>query len=50
VNKPGVDVGMGIAVGSKWRGKFYAEAKYNRIFLSGPFHMDYVPVTFGYRW
>jgi hypothetical protein len=50
VNRPGVDVGMGIAVGGKWRGKFYAEAKYNRIFLSGPFHMDYVPVTFGYRW
>jgi hypothetical protein len=50
VNKPGFDAGMGIAVGSKWRGKFYAEAKYNRIFLSGPFHMDYVPVTFGYRW
>lgn len=50
VNRPGVDIGMGIAVGGKWRGKFYAEAKYNRIFLSGPFHMDYVPVTFGYRW
>jgi hypothetical protein len=41
VNKPGVDVGMGIAVASKWHGKFYAELKYNKIFLGGPFHMDY---------
>jgi hypothetical protein len=50
VNKPGVDAGVGIAVGSKWHGKFYAELKYNKIFLGGPYHMDYEPITFGYRW
>jgi len=49
VNKPGVDAGVGIAVGSKWRGKFYAEMKYNKIFLGGPYHMDYENITFGYR-
>jgi Outer membrane protein beta-barrel domain len=49
VNKPGVDIGMGFAFGSKWHGKFYAEAKYNRIFM-GQYHTDYVPVTFGFRW
>jgi hypothetical protein len=50
VNKPGVDLGIGLAFGSKWHGKFYAEAKYDKIFLGGYYHMDYVPVTFGYRW
>jgi Outer membrane protein beta-barrel domain len=49
VNKPGVDAGMGIAFGNKWHGKFFAEARYNRIFL-GTHHTDYVPVTFGFRW
>jgi hypothetical protein len=49
VNKPGIDVGAGVAFGNKWHGKFFAEAKYNRIFM-GQFHTDYVPVTFGYRW
>jgi hypothetical protein len=49
VNKPGVDIGMGFAFGSKWHGKFFAEAKYNRIIM-GQFHTDYVPVTFGFRW
>src|SRR6185312_864482 len=45
VNKPGVDAGIGLAVGGRWPGKFYMEAKYNKIFLGGPFHVDYVPVT-----
>lgn len=49
VNKPGVDIGAGFAFGSKWHGKFFAEAKYNRIIM-GQFHTDYVPVTFGFRW
>ncbi len=49
VNKPGIDAGMGIAFGSKWHGKFFAEARYNRIF-EGNFHTDYLPVTFGFRW
>lgn len=50
VNKPGFDAGLGIAFGSKWHGKFYAEAKYNKMFLGGIYHVDYVPVTFGFRW
>jgi Outer membrane protein beta-barrel domain len=49
VNKPGIDAGAGLAVGTKWHGKIFAEAKYNRIFM-GNFHTDYVPVTFGFRW
>ena len=49
VNKPGVDIGAGMAFGSKWHGKFFAEAKYNRIFM-GQYHTDYIPVTFGFRW
>ena len=48
VNKPGIDVGAGIAFGSKWGGKFFAEARYNRIF-TGNYHTDYIPVTFGFR-
>lgn len=48
VVKPGVDAGMGISFGSKWGGKFFAEARYNRIFL-GNRHTDYIPVTFGFR-
>jgi hypothetical protein len=49
VNKPGIDAGAGIAFGTKWHGKLFAEARYNRIFM-GTFHTDYVPVSFGFRW
>ncbi len=49
INKPGVDVGAGIAIGTRWHGKIFAEARYNRIYM-GQFHTDYVPVTFGFRW
>jgi hypothetical protein len=49
VNKPGIDGGAGIAIGTKWHGKIFAEAKYNRIFM-GNYYTDYVPVTFGFRW
>jgi hypothetical protein len=49
VNKPGVDIGTGFAFGSKWHGKFFAEAKYNRIIM-GRLHTDYLPVEFGFRW
>lgn len=48
VNKPGWDAGVGIAFGSVWHGKFFAEAKYNRI--AANYHTDYLPVTFGFRW
>ena len=50
LNKPGVDAGMGVAFGSKWGGKFFAEAKFNRIFVGRDLYFDYVPVTFGFRW
>jgi len=49
VNKPGWDIGAGVAFGSMLHGKFFAEAKYNRIFMSNA-RADYVPVTFGFRW
>ncbi len=50
VVKPGVNGGAGIALGSKWGGKFFAEARYNRIYMGSNAHTDYVPVSFGYRW
>jgi hypothetical protein len=52
VNKPGMDVGAGIAFGRKWNGKFFAEARYMRIFMGNRFANDteYLPVTFGFRW
>jgi hypothetical protein len=49
VNKPGIDAGAGIAFGSKWHGKFFAEARYNRIFMRNS-HTDFIPATFGFRW
>ena len=48
VNKPGFEGGAGVAFGSKWGGKFFAEARYVRI-LTGQYYTEYVPVTFGYR-
>ncbi|MBV9770506.1 MAG: outer membrane beta-barrel protein [Bryobacterales bacterium] len=50
VNKPGWNGGMGVAVGTKWHGKIFAEARYTHVFLSNGMHADYVPVTFGFRW
>lgn len=52
VNKPGMDIGAGIAFGSKWHGKFFAEARYSRIFMGNraPNDTEYLPVTFGFRW
>jgi len=49
VNKPGVDAGAGIALGTRFHGKVFAEARYTRIFFSNG-HADYLPVTFGFRW
>lgn len=49
VNKPGFNVGAGVAFGTKWRAKIFAEARYNRMFL-GNAHTDFLPVTFGVRW
>jgi opacity protein-like surface antigen len=49
VNKPGVNGGLGLAFGTKWNLKFYAEARYHRI-IFGDRHADMLPVTFGVRW
>jgi hypothetical protein len=48
VMKPGVNIGAGLAFGSKWKGKFYAEARYHRMMFRNS-HTDYIPVNFGYR-
>jgi len=50
VNKPGVNGGAGIAFGHKFHGKFFAEARYDRIFMNRDQHSDYIPVTFGFRY
>ena len=50
VNKPGVDIGAGIAIGTKWHGKFFAEARYDRIFMGNDRHTDFLPISFGFRW
>lgn len=48
-NKPGVNAGVGFAVGTKWHGKLYAEARWNRVFIGNDRYADYIPVTFGFR-
>jgi hypothetical protein len=50
VNKPGVNGGAGFAIGTKWHGKLFAEARYARIFMGNDRHVDYIPVSFGFRW
>ncbi len=50
VNKPGWNAGMGVALGTKWHGKVFAEARYVHIFLNNGERGDYIPVTFGFRW
>jgi hypothetical protein len=49
VNKPGWNGGLGVALGTKWHGKIFVEARNTQIFMNGS-HPDYVPVTFGFRW
>ncbi len=49
-NKPGFNAGMGVAFGTKWHGKIFAEARYVHIFTNSNMRADYVPVTFGFRW
>jgi hypothetical protein len=49
VNKPGFDVGGGVTVGAVGRGKIFAEARWEHVFLNGG-HLDLLPVTFGFRW
>lgn len=50
VNKPGWNAGMGVAFGTKWHGKIFAEARYVHVFLNNNMRGDFVPVTFGFRW
>jgi opacity protein-like surface antigen len=50
VNKPGANIGAGVAFGTKWNAKFYAEARWNHVYNLYGQHLDYVPVTFGIRW
>ncbi len=50
VNKPGWNAGMGLAFGTKWHGKIFAEARYAHVFLNNNMRGDFVPVTFGFRW
>jgi hypothetical protein len=33
-----VNGGLGIALGTKWHGKFFAEARYDRIFMGNDRH------------
>jgi hypothetical protein len=49
VTKPGYDVGAGVAFGSVWHAKMFAEARYYHMFSTGS-HTDFIPVTFGFRW
>jgi opacity protein-like surface antigen len=49
VNRPGIDIGAGVAIGALGRGKLFVEAKYDHIYMKGS-HADYIPVTFGFRW
>lgn len=48
-NRPGFNVGAGVTLGTRWHAKFYAEARYNRMFTDGG-DTDFIPVTFGVRW
>ena len=50
VNKPGINAGAGFAMGTKWHGKFFAEARYHRVVMGNSRYMDFVPVSFGFRW
>ena len=44
-----VVIGAGVAFGALGHGKFFAEARYNHIYMTQS-HVDYIPVTFGFRW
>jgi opacity protein-like surface antigen len=48
--KPGINAGAGVAFGTKFHGKLFAEARWNRIFLTSGLHEDYLPVSFGFRY
>ena len=46
----GVNAGAGVELAAKGRWKVFAEARWDRIFMGGNGrHLDYVPVSFGFR-
>jgi hypothetical protein len=49
VMKPGVNFGGGLTFGTRWKAKFYAEARYHRMLMRNT-HTDLIPVNFGIRW
>lgn len=49
LNKPGFDVGAGVSFGRISHGRFFAEARWDRMFVYQS-RTDFVPVTFGFRW
>jgi hypothetical protein len=49
VNRPGANIGAGIAFGTKRHGKIFAEARYNHILMADGKRIDHIPITFGYR-
>lgn len=50
LTKPGINGGIGFAVGTRWKAKVFAEARYHRIFRGNDRYLDYIPVSFGLRW
>lgn len=48
--KPGIEAGAGVAIGTRFHGKLFAEARWDRIFLTSGIHEDYLPVSFGFRY
>lgn len=48
-NKPGFDVGAGVSIGAVGHAKIFAEAHWDHVFLNAG-RLDYVPVSFGFRW
>jgi opacity protein-like surface antigen len=48
--KSGFNAGGGLEMGSWRSAKFFAEARYHRMFTTFGQDLSYVPVTFGIRW
>jgi hypothetical protein len=50
VNKPGWNGGVGVSFGAPHgHGRFFAEARYDHVYMTHS-HMDFLPVSFGFRW
>lgn len=47
----GTDIGAGVSFGAPHtHGQFFMEAKWDHMFLPGSTSLDFIPVTFGFRW